>query len=695
MVSEPKIWGRKIRSGQILAIFIVVLAAIFIMIGITLSLGRMSIRKTSVENAADSTALMLASHLGSYAKLLSDKYVRGGIEVCHFSFSDLFKIIIGIVLLVIAIFVTVCTLGEGAPSIWAVIGVIVSWLAFVVNVTGTTLYFAKTSPGITRTISRQFKKMGRKMQFKEAAVFHALSKVVDDPVLVTDIYDFDEDGKITDTISRFNFWYIKRTKKIAAGYFTEISDIINGLDIDSDGLDAILNTLYEAVDVLRGSLIDATESLQAGELLKNPLSYIALAFPTQLVEDIFQPEEAMDIPTEVYDCLPDGVRDWVDDYQQWQENGSAGSAPVFPLTLDMINDLGDTLTCFGDIYGNYLPTWLIGGYPNEPIHCTDEEKCDGETAQLLDDLFYNDKFDSLIFTLDYFVQWADAFKEDVYDEGLHTMIDTLDFWLPMLYCGSDNLEEGDSCLYHLFEEAQGNVTDIMVVLPIVAVLETFVGNGAAVAEMVAFETELGAALLSLEALQLAVKTIYDELAPWLAFVPTDDKYIWNDSRGWHYVNVFVGGFPVPSVRAYRKGCCTRCIKLSRYESTANVGVSRRDAPSDWNKEKFLGLTDPLDLVDWEKYGLDPETVDDMLADTNMPDYDFDLFSDTDEDRSSTVYFGDDENRPLWNFDEQEHTIASYARASWRFKPMEKIALICTDRDGAGCMAGEFDPGWLK
>ncbi len=696
MFSEPKILGQRKRNGQILAIFIVVLAAIFIMIAITFSLGRMSIRKTAVENVADSTALMLASHLGSYAKLLSDKYVRGGIKVCHFSWSDLFKIIITIVIIVIAIFVSIVTVSAGGEATWPwVVGMIVSIIAAAANITGTTLYFAKTSPGVMNTISRQFKKMGRKMQFKEAAVYHALSKVVDDPVMVTDIYDFDEDGLITDTLPRFNFWYTKRAKAIAAGYYTAISDVIDEINIGSTGLENILNTLQNLVENAKGSLVDATRSAQSGSL-KNPLSYIVLAFPTQLVEDIFDPD-SVDIPTQVYDCLPEDIRDWVDEYQEWKDGGSVGEAPTLSIGLDILNDLGDTLSCFSDLYGNYLPTWLLGGYPNDPPECSSEVLCTEEIATAMDDLFYNDKFDSLIFTLDYTVEWANAFVDQVVDEGNHAIIDTIDFWAPMLYCGGEGeeyLEADDSCscLYHLFEEAQGNIADIMVVLPIVAGLEALVGNEAVAADILALETEMAALWTALETLQAGVKLIYEKIAPWLAFIPTDDKYIWNDSRGWHYVNVYVGGFKVPSIRVYRKGCCTRCVKLSRYEGTANIGISRRDAPME---DELLSWPDPLDTVDWSRYGLGKDFIEDVIGDSEMPDYNWDVFSPRGENPDSTVYFGNNESRPLWTFDEEEHTIASYARASWRFKPMDRIALICTDRDGMACVTGELDPGWLK
>jgi len=63
------------------------------------------------------------------------------------------------------------------------------------------------------------------------------------------------------------------------------------------------------------------------------------------------------------------------------------------------------------------------------------------------------------------------------------------------------------------------------------------------------------------------------------------EYVWNDSLGRHAVKVNVHGYKVPRLKAYRRGCCTKCVKLEHGHQTVSVTVERRD---DSNRTSFEG-----------------------------------------------------------------------------------------------------------
>jgi hypothetical protein len=61
---------------------------------------------------------------------------------------------------------------------------------------------------------------------------------------------------------------------------------------------------------------------------------------------------------------------------------------------------------------------------------------------------------------------------------------------------------------------------------------------------------------------------------------SNPTYVWNDSLGRHSVQVTVSDFVLATLKAYRRGCCTHCIKLINHSGSVTVTVIREDSPTE-------------------------------------------------------------------------------------------------------------------
>ncbi len=672
-------------EGQIVTLFIVVLAAIFLMVAITMHLGRSSIRKTRLSFAADQGALMLASHLASFANLLSTKHLGGGRGGCHFSWTNFWKIMLTIIMIIVAIVVSVVTI-SCTWYIW--VGLILMWIGTIFNIVGTALYFTKTMPGIASQISRSLKQLGREMQFEETIKNNVFLTTIDDPVQVIDVFDYDEDLLTNDTIPRFHFWNLTRLKIMAMGYQFQLSSINNQLRLPGVIIFDLLVSYFATVTAVRAMLRGITVSASNG-YLRNPLSYILLAMPTQLIEDWLRGETGR-MRSMYGSCFPQEVVDW------FNNGANLGDLPTIDWQPGQLNVM---LDCFAGVYSEYLPTWLIGGFPNQPPVVSEEdfEPFDTEFIPpeilstgytLIINAFYNDKIDRLIYDLDNFIEWATVMSNQVATDA-HTFIDTVDMWLPMLY--SDDTDPEASDWYHVFQRDIVKIGEIMFVLPGLAFFEFIVGNVAGADGILVLITQLGQVAAFYAASMIAFRATYTALSGLLGFFPTDDKYVWHDSLGWHYINVYVSDFKIPYIKPSTKGAgMVRCEKLRKERGVVGVGVSRRDAPGDMPMETFINLIDPLGFL--EDINITPRTIVPPVF--NVQDatvYMGRSFVREQTRNNSAVY---DYRRPFWKFaDTADGVMSSVARAQYNYKNAHDIRLICTDKDGIKCAYGCFDPSW--
>ena len=196
------LWYRRMKTkqpqGQIAAVMTIIIAIIFLFVAITINIGRVSRYKTAATIAADGAGLSLASGLGSFGYVLSEMYVDGKTHDCNFNIMSL----IGIILIIIGVILELLNV-KGAGYMIAAGGfTLLNWNIIVY-------------PSLVNTFNRNMSEMTAEQAFHETAIAYAFFRIVDDPALVVDINDYDEDGRADDKIPRFMAWYAWRTYWIA------------------------------------------------------------------------------------------------------------------------------------------------------------------------------------------------------------------------------------------------------------------------------------------------------------------------------------------------------------------------------------------------------------------------------------------------------------------------------------------------
>jgi len=199
------------KSSQIATILTLVIALIFLFIVMAINLGKISHKKTAISNACDSSALFLASSLGSVANAIKQEI---GIYGDSDSACDLnLALILGILLVIAAVIATIVTAGAGSPSLLAAVSIASSAIAGSLLIAGE-IIAAYTEPGLMQEIQIKFQNMTAEQRLFEAAMQSSLFVTIDDGNWVPDLYDADRDGRKMpgelDKIPQFSHWYLQR-----------------------------------------------------------------------------------------------------------------------------------------------------------------------------------------------------------------------------------------------------------------------------------------------------------------------------------------------------------------------------------------------------------------------------------------------------------------------------------------------------
>jgi len=200
------------KRSQIATILTLVMAIIFLFIVITINIGNIAQEKTMLSNAADSSALLLASLLGSLANQL-----RMQVELYHGQARNCdidFLILGGIIALILSIILAVVTFGVGSVTV-------VGAIALITSIIGSAAVFGMgmwnalvTEPNIFAQFELKFKNMTLEQMLKERTIQLALFSVVTNPNKVVDTTDIDMDGDTADKIHAFAKWYNDRLAAI-------------------------------------------------------------------------------------------------------------------------------------------------------------------------------------------------------------------------------------------------------------------------------------------------------------------------------------------------------------------------------------------------------------------------------------------------------------------------------------------------
>ena len=700
------------RNGQILSLFIVILAVILILAAITMLIGNRVMTRTSVANVADQSALMLASHLGSYGNLLSEKYLDGGTKVCNFSWSTLGKLVVGIILVALAIVLAAYSIGRSLYLIPAAITLI----AGVMSIVAPPIADKQISTGITRS----FKKMAAKMRFQQTVVYSALSKLVDDPVQVVDIYDFDEDGLVTDTIPRFTFKYTLWAKGQAEDIDTKLSDFLKGIKLSDlpfagDTLEALTNAAGVYFNSVRDTFIAAAKGAHNLSIL----SKVILALPTQVVKDIFD----MDSPDKKIDFTRVGniVKNYIGCFGAFGISYDPGDTTDPPSphwnkgSFDFAK-MQDFVHCLTGVYSAYLPTWIRGGYDiKDPPDCDNVSgdcaicacgvcksfkdivhalpKC-AECSDVGLSHYYNDRFDRIIYNIGQFNELSTALAAAFKDKDLTTIFGSMDIWLPWFYSPSG--EDGkpapsDGDFYSLFYWDIKSINDVLCVLPVVAASELLMGNPANATAIGVLWGQMAVYDGVLFTVSQIIKTFALTFGKYLSMLGPD-SYTWIDSRGRHTINVVISDFKVPYIKAYGKNSSTeailvdslvalpidsfvtltKCVELKDYKGKVYVGISRRDEP--------VKDTAELTSTFWQEL-LDPNKGGGAAFHNWFEGY-WDCLTDAGCPKTGEVYFGDPTGGRLLEGKFGQNLTSAIAGACYSYK-VKKIGLKYTDAEYGG------------
>lgn len=201
------------NNSQIATILTLIIGLIFLFMVFTINMGKVSKKKTVIDNACDGAGLLLASGLGSVASSL--KFELGIFGDAPYPFNrhcgPNMNVIIGWALIIIGIATAIFTGGIST-------GIAFTLAAGLLTLAPEALYEHFTEPGLMREMQAKSQNMTAEQRLFEGAIQSAIFATVDDPKFVPDLFDVDRDGikfpTQFDKITRFNHWYFQRLNSL-------------------------------------------------------------------------------------------------------------------------------------------------------------------------------------------------------------------------------------------------------------------------------------------------------------------------------------------------------------------------------------------------------------------------------------------------------------------------------------------------
>lgn len=185
---------RTTRHGQVATYLVVWTMVICLLAAVLMNIGQVASVRTATANAADSSALLLASRLGAIA--WRDCKGMNTLPDCH----------------------SEC--GSTEEAIW---DMFFHFLMGSYSIIGAIIWVAKDLLDATANQDRDNASLNARIgeadiplhdQLREEAILNAMSQMVDDPRVVPDDYDIDDDGNNTELISSFAHWFDDRLRKL-------------------------------------------------------------------------------------------------------------------------------------------------------------------------------------------------------------------------------------------------------------------------------------------------------------------------------------------------------------------------------------------------------------------------------------------------------------------------------------------------
>lgn len=569
--------GLKAR-GQIATLIVLLVAVIALLAAIFLNIARVANKRLSVINASTAATLQLASSLGSYAHMLSCRFLDCKDKKCTFSWLDLVMFIVAVVLTVGAVLYG---------------GVLLTTLA-AVAIVSMVLQFTVFEPRMFEAMNRAFRKMEPKVQLCEQAIQTAFMNTVDDTARVADIHDFDMDGKYgfdesgspRDLLNRFNYKYTQRLLWLAEsgpGPDGKVRDYKNQLEALIEEFIPYLQDFNDQAQELSdyiGSLprenspqLPAPSDPQDIDSLYALFAYLQEnEYPTTN-NPMYNLSEPENIWTR-------GVVECSDEYDENPDDPCQHSPEN-----DEIDSLFYDLNGFNNPQGGFAPAILGASaeeryltfetwYNNLYSECADEPPPEeGQPCQNPD---YQDYYD-LIWQIpdepetEYLVEkgWRQAIADWL--NRLNQIATDISARISRLRCGEDDeacirererLEE----LLNKVNEARTNLGNFQKGIP-------------------TFREAIYQLHEKYEQLEDKDEDIDPTNEDALLYIKRAPTYVWTDSLGKHTVKVEVSDFQLAYLKAYKSGWFRRCIKLENKSGTVWVKVTRTDESTE---AKFPG-----------------------------------------------------------------------------------------------------------
>ncbi len=615
--NKIKFKGTK-QEGQIATFILLFVVVVILLAAIFINIAKVAQKRVSVANAATGAVLQLSSSLGSYAHMLSCKYLNCKDKRCKFSFLSLIMILVTIALVVAvaiigpgAILAAMKTAISGGAVGLGGLAKIAVGVATISSIVGTTLKFAVFDPKMYSAMNRAFRKMEPSMQISENAIRYAFLNTVDDPSKVADMQDLDMDGKYgfdseakpEDLINRFYYKYTQRLMWLIdsgpgpdgsyLGYKTRVKKILDDFLPKLKEFNDKSYTLSQYIGALPHPNIPAGIAPPHPNRIDSLYSLFAYLqereYPytkNELYHLSYHIDKGTGEPVNIWtkgfvECPDEDECDPVTgECGHSSENEDANLLCYHSPENDELDALGFALDTFNHPYNKrseeltgFAPAILISSKEEQIAtfdswwyyelynECADEPE--PEKGQPCKNLDYEDYYDQIWELPD------NSNTEFLVEKGWHQ---TIEGWLERLSKISQDIKNRIRRVG--FDLAEYNRLNGL-----------FDKIGDARLKLQTFKEDIVKFQQAIEGL----RDDYDGLNkdPFsgsgneqdLLYSRNSPVYTWRDSLGKHSVKIEVGPFKLARLKSYRKGCCKKCVKLKNKSGTVWIRITREDEPT--------------------------------------------------------------------------------------------------------------------
>jgi len=339
----------KKHAAQITLFFIILMGVLMLFMIVIMDISQMSTKKLTMDMVVDNAAMTLGSIMVSKAKAIADNQLEGDViggATGPFGISGWMSYIVAGVIIVVCLIVSIASYGTMAAEAYLLL------ILALGAISGFGGWLAAQSSEKMNAIKGWANTLllltSEDSQTRESVMLGVLPALVNDPVKVTDIKDFNHNTRRDDKINRFMYFYSERVAKlinyenasIGTEYKTAMKAVGDAFNSDfTNSADAAKNLdtwLADRRTFLKGTLWPLMKALNdpldkgSGRTNKD-----ALAAAIQTVDDnswyTFQHSSLKNLPSKKY--IPDQFT--INGKEYWDKSED-------PVSSDNLTPLGAT-----------------------------------------------------------------------------------------------------------------------------------------------------------------------------------------------------------------------------------------------------------------------------------------------------------------------------------------------------------------